>query len=156
MTKNVRVSYEDDGHNHFHIRKFIVATLTRLDGPADTRRLRKIGFCLVDTLKRSPEVPGGAANPRYFGCGTRYSTSVTTGISNGWGDIYSPNTRYQQIDVTGLPAGSYQLCVTVNPLGAWTEKNGVSDNNTYWFTLNLNPAAATVAPTAEGEGACPS
>ena len=89
VTKNVRVSYEDDGHNHFHIRKFIVATLTRLDGSAPTRRLRKIGFCLVDTLERSPAVPN-PASPRYFGCGNRYSTQVTIGISVGWGDIYSP------------------------------------------------------------------
>ncbi|HUR15706.1 MAG TPA: hypothetical protein VMZ33_00345, partial [Candidatus Limnocylindrales bacterium] len=100
VTKSVRVSYEDDGHNHFHIRKFIVATLTRLDGTAPTRLLRKIGFCLVDTLQRSPTVPN-AAGFRFGNCGTRYSSSVVTGISVGWGDIYSPNTRYQQIDVTG-------------------------------------------------------
>ena len=154
VPKDVRVSYEDDGHNHFHIRKFIVASLTRLDGSAPIRRLRKIGFCLVDTLQRSPAVPG-TGSARFFGCGTRYSQSVTTGISLGWGDVYSPNTRYQQIDVTGLPTGSYLLCATVNPLGAWSEKNGVSSNNSYWFVVNLNPSAATVVPTDEGDGPCP-
>ncbi len=158
VTKTVRVSYEDDGHNHNHIRKFIVAILRPTGATPDNgnRRLRKLGFCLVDTLDRpGAPVPNAAENSTYWGCGSRYSSSIRTGISVGWGDVYSVNTRYQQIDVTGMPAGTYQLCVTVNPYGAWTEKNGVSSNNSYWFDLNLNPAAGTVAPTNEGAGPCP-
>jgi hypothetical protein len=151
--KTVRISYEDDGHRHFHIRRFIVAQLFKKTG-GEPRLLRKIGFCLVDTIPRSPEVPGKPDRVSYTGCGYPAAQSIRTGISVGWGDVYSPYTRYQQIDITNLTRGIYRLCSTVNPEGIWSEGGLTTDNNTYWFDLDLRPRAATVTPLDQGMGAC--
>ena len=73
LKPNATLHYSGDGHDHFHIERFIRTTLKPMPGnPAanQTRRGRKIGFCLVDTVKMYSNVPPNAtSNPAYFGCG---------------------------------------------------------------------------------------
>jgi hypothetical protein len=151
-----RFFYAGDGHDHFHLERFIVSRLTPMPGTGGAeRRGRKIGFCLVDSTKMNSDVPPNQAQfPHYFGCGSSSSQSVMTGISVGWGDIYGPELAFQAIDVTGLPAGNYRLCATVNKAALWTEKNNNASNNQYWMELALNPATNSVSVTNEGSSAC--
>ncbi len=153
--------YSGDGHNHWHIGRFIDVTLTpQADAttPTDQRRLRKIGFCLVDVVRAPAALrpPNSVAKRGYWvdGCGKRSSTRLRVGISVGWGDDYRPFFTHQQINVTNLPAGVYRLCATVNPQGLWREKGANASNNSYWYDLNLDAAAATVSPVAHGGGPC--
>jgi hypothetical protein len=119
------------------------------------RNGRKLNFCLVDSTKMTSNVPPNQpVNPHYFGCGNSASRKVTMGISVGWGDLYGPELAYQAVDLSGLPAGNYKLCATVNKAGVWTEKADNTSNNRYWMELALNPASNSVSVTNEGPGAC--
>ena len=109
------------GHNHFHVPHFeryelrnaadrVVATDT------------KLGFCLGD---RAPV--GTAHRPARFtgpcGRGIRNALRLTVGISVGWADPYASDLDGQQLDVTGLPAGTYTLVNRVNPDGTFHESS---------------------------------
>jgi hypothetical protein len=158
---NAAVFYSGDGHDHFHIRRFIIVRLKPApDNPyqMEERRLRKIGFCLVDSVRLTTNPPPNPAPvPGYFGCGTSSSTFVKMGISVGWGDVYSPNQAFQDIDVSGLPAGKYRLCATVNPFGLWNEKAKNYANNTKWTDVELDfalPLADQLKVIGSGDGPC--
>ena len=158
LKPDARMHYSGDGHDHFHIERFIRTTLKSMPGnPGGTkeRRGRKIGFCLVDSLQMHSNVPPNAAStPAYFGCGNSLSQYVQMGISVGWGDVYTPELAFQAIDVTDLPAGSYKICARVNPGGLWTEKGGNFANNSYWLELSLDAANNDVEVTGSGSTPC--
>lgn len=158
LKPDARVFYSGDGHDHFHISRFITARLKPLPGnPAGgERRGRKIGFCLVDTLRMEANIPPNATPvPAYFGCGDIHSQHVRMGISVGWGDVYGPYLAFQAVDVTNLPAGSYRLCATVNSKSLWTEKGNNHANNSYWMDIELDVAGDTVSVTDAGATSCP-
>ncbi len=136
---------------HFHIARFIVVRLTPAPGNTYTmpeRRLRKIGFCLVDSIRINPNPPPNQSpgpsvlqlwNPEQH---------VRAHGHLGW---VGRRLRAEH----GLPghrrirlaAGNYRLCATVNPFGLWTEKGKNYTNNTKWTdvsssTSRTNHAAA--------------
>ena len=155
VKSDARVFYAGDGHDHWHIARFNRATLTSLPGtPATDLRLRKIGFCLVDSFTMADPPPGTPEFRAYGGCGIRASTNVKMGISMGWGDIYSPDTKFQAIDVTGLPAGEYRLCTTTNPKGIWTEKGNNHANNSAWVDIELDAASDDLSVIGSGQTLC--
>ncbi len=153
--------YSGDGHNHWHVARFIDVSLTPQAGASesvDERHLRKIGFCLVD-LVRAPAAlrPANSVAVRKHwvsGCGNRQSKQLRFGISVGWGDDYRPFFAYQQINISGLPDGAYRLCATVNPEGLWREAGAGAANNSYWFDVQLAPSTAALTPIAQGLGPC--
>ncbi len=83
-------------------------------------RAAKYGFCFFDTTRwRAGSSPTGhyvsrptGTNP---GCGDSASRTTRVGLSPGWADIYPWDFSGQYIDVTGVPAGEYLLCVTGRP-----------------------------------------
>lgn len=153
-----RMFYSGDGHNHWHVQGFIVMELYLKSSPQTVRRLRKIGFCLVD-LRRTPGAgPGGYP---VASCGSQSTQNIGPptrakgmGISAGWGDDYQPSFAHQAIDIQGLPNGTYRLCATVNPDGLWTEKGNNMTNNSFWFDLSLNAANSNFTILAKGRTAC--
>lgn len=89
-------------HNHWHFKDFTNYELLDDQG-RDVVTGRKQAFCLMDI--------------RRVGADARRRPSHTCnapGISVGWADIYSYSLDGQWIDVTGVPAGTYTLRVTVN------------------------------------------
>ena len=154
------VFYSGDGHDHFHIRGFNTVRLNPVpDNPYEMteRRLRKIGFCLVDSLRKTTNPPPNPApGPSFYSCGYSASAKVRTGISVGWGDVYAPSTTFQDLDVSGLPTGHYRLCAVVNPFRVWTEKGKNYANNSKWTDIKLDLAnpdpLKRVEPIGEGEG----
>ncbi len=158
------VFYSGDGHDHWHVGSVVVVRLGPVPGSAPTdppvdRHLRKIGFCLVDSLRAPPgelRPPNSPARYKYgyLGCGNRDSTKIKFGISVGYGDVYQPFFAHQAIDITNVPTGTYRLCATVNPEMIWREKAANATNNSYWFDIALNPVARTVSVIAGGLSAC--
>ena len=147
--------YAGDGHDHWHVRKYMVSHLTRSSG-GGVLRIKKLGFCLLDFHQADP-LPANAPPERvyWFGvCGNKDSTSIAMGISVGYADDYQPTIAQQWIDITGLPTDTYRLCTGVNPFGWWLEKAGVGTNNFYWLDLRLNPAKGTVSILGHGRSAC--
>jgi hypothetical protein len=158
--------YSGDGHNHWHIKTFIVITLFSKTEPTSPelsptygqRGLRKIGFCLTDLVRAPAALRPANASPRIrfpvAGCGTRESTSLRMGISPGWGDDYKPFFNQQLIDITGLDPGLYRMCATVNGTGLWREKGDNQANNSSWVDLELNPDRASFEIVDSGETDC--
>lgn len=147
--------WSGDGHRHWHIEQFINVELYRLNKVASGRRIRKIGFCLIDLLRTS-EPPANTPSARaydYNACGTSQSAGrVKMGISVGYGDDYQPMIAYQWIDITTLRRGTYRLCATVNPLHQWLESD--TANNFFWQDVWINPAKATFRLHASGRTPC--
>ena len=152
--------YAGDGHNHWHVSRFVTATLfpaaSGSPSPDTVRSLHKIGFCLTDSVRVPSEVAPPNAAPRraypYTGCGTRKSQKFKMGISVGWADVYPATIAYQWVDVTRLPAGDYRLCTTPNPEGAWLEADYA--NNSAWIDLRLNVGTKQVTILGQGDTSC--
>jgi len=102
-------------HGHYHFKGFAASRLLDLEGN-ELRTGRKVSFCLLDNIRWDR----GAVMRRRFNCGAQ-------GIQAGWGDVYDSGLPGQWIEIGDLPAGDYQLELTVNPDGILPEFN--YDNN---------------------------
>jgi hypothetical protein len=154
--------YATDNHDHWHISRFIVASLYPV--PADgtlpaasaVRTMRKIGFCLTDLVRVPEELRPASSAPRrvypYWGCGNSKSVKFKMGIAVGWGDEYKQWFTHQSVDITGLDRGNYRLCATPNPAGSWLEINPT--NNSYWMDLHIDIGRNELTILAQGETAC--
>jgi hypothetical protein len=128
-----------DGHNHYHVSGLIAADLVRLDNGVKVGTSAKVGFCFYDTTPYRLSLPGAPSSSRFSsaGCGNSASTSVSMGLSVGWGDTYQLTLPGQYIDITNLTAGRYRLNVTADGAGLFIESNE-SDNRT-WVDLHITP-----------------
>jgi hypothetical protein len=105
------------GHHHWHLLGFDRYELRRASDGALVRPDRKTGFCLgdrYDSGRSSPYKPREAVyttNCRMYEPDAR---SLEMAISVGYGDDYHAYLEGQSFDVTGLPAGQYELVHRVN------------------------------------------
>jgi hypothetical protein len=90
-------------HGHFHFLGF--ASYRLLDSIGEEVAAgQKASFCLLDSERWD-----SASNAfPVFDCDNQ-------GIQAGWSDVYDAGLPGQWIDVTGLPAGTYTLEITLNP-----------------------------------------
>jgi CDP-diacylglycerol--glycerol-3-phosphate 3-phosphatidyltransferase len=90
------------GHDHPHYRNFLRYELLDPNGSVAATGA-KLGFCLEDTSCDS---------------GVRASHTCTDqGLTAGCSDTYPYYLGCQYVDVTDVPDGTYELRVTVDPLG---------------------------------------
>lgn len=121
----------DPCHNHYHFGQFTTYRLLDQQGGVVIEG-RKIGFCLEDTIKWDP-----AAGSQRYHCSYQ-------GIQRGWADRYTYNVPCQFLDITGLPAGTYILDITVDPLNFIPELN--EDNNNTQVSVTIPPEACSAPP----------
>ncbi len=149
------MTYTGDGHDHWHVRQFMLLNLYKRGQPGGSvYGLRKLGYCLLDARRRANEPPNTPPSAVYLGnsCGVQSSLSVRMGLSVGYGDDYPPSFAHQWMDVTGLAAGIYRICATVDPLGDFREMS--ESNNQRWTDVRIDPAMDEVTALATGVGAC--
>jgi len=126
MRPGPKFYFAGDGHNHWHMRDF---DSYEVYVPGEKLvRGEKHGFCLQDnTIYRGPDRVGPAwsdgprhpeapDDPVYLpetSCGEHHqdATSITHGMSPGWGDTYPITLVDQHIDITGLPDGIFTVKV---------------------------------------------
>ncbi|OYV04914.1 MAG: hypothetical protein CFE26_14340, partial [Verrucomicrobiales bacterium VVV1] len=90
-------------HGHYHFKGF--ASYRLLDSNDNVVQLgNKVSFCLLDVVRWSNTAP---LNSIY--------TCDRQGIQDGWSDIYDSGLPGQWVVIDGVPAGNYQLEVTMNP-----------------------------------------
>ncbi len=145
------------GHHHWHLLRFDVYELRRASDGALVRPDRKTGFCLGDRydsghrLPNKPPDPVLETNCRLYEPGAR---SVEMGISVGYGDDYRAYLEGQSLDVTGLPAGDYELAHRANEARRLRERR--YDNNAASVRLRLSwPNGPSERPRAELLERCP-
>ena len=132
--------YAGDVHNHWHVKNLEYYSLS--SSPVLTGA--KEGFCFADNTKwfkkdanGNPVTPGVPSKRVYSACANNQpnATSVTVGLSKGWGDVYGTSTHDQYIDITGLPDGTYRLTNVADKQNWFYETN--DSNNTNWVDLNI-------------------
>jgi hypothetical protein len=106
-------------HNHWHFLGFDSYQLREIKKHTLVRPDSKTGFCLGDRYLTYDDhkIPGQPAAPVFTeGCGydSPQLLEVGEGISPGYGDNYAAQLEGQYIDITGVPAGTYNLVHTVN------------------------------------------
>ena len=90
-------------HGHYHFLGFAGYALKKKDGTLVATG-RKVSFCLEDMQQWDST----ASPDSKYDCDTQ-------GIQVGWSDIYDSGLAGQWIDITNIPAGDYDLEVTINP-----------------------------------------
>ena len=103
-------------HHHWHFMKFVTFTLRTLSGDVIVSD-RKSGFCLADHWGAAP---GNWPNrhPHFLGDCRQYdprATRVVEGTSVGYTDRYPAFFHGQNVDVTHVKAGVYDLVHRANP-----------------------------------------
>ncbi len=139
--------YSGDGHNHWHVRRLQVYTLTN-KATGETRESAKVGFCFLDSFEYNLELPGAPASavytktstPKVCAKGNPDALQAIMGLSVGWGDYYGPKLPDQYIDLTGLPAGEYRLKGIVDRQNWFLEMN--ETNNCTWTDIQI-PSSGT-------------
>lgn len=139
------------GHRHWHLLRFDDYELRRASDGALVRPAQKTGFCLgdrydVDHFTDWPNEPRSTVWRQQCGLDRPGLLRLREGISVGFGDSYDPQLEGQFVDVTGLPAGHYDLVHRVNADGALLESD--YENNAACVGVELAwPRGAKRRPT---------
>jgi hypothetical protein len=145
------------GHDHWHYLFFDRYELRR----ASDHRLippdRKTGFCLGDRYDSGRSFPRKPPRAVITGSCLRDepgARSVAMGISIGYGDDYHAYLEGQSIDVTGVPAGRYELVHRVNAKARLRETR--YSNNAASVLVRLRwPNGSDDRPAADVLKRCP-
>ena len=149
------MSYAGDGHDHWHVRQFMLLNLYQPGKPdGAVYGLRKLGYCLLDATRKPRPPAGSPETPVYpwTACGQGGDVTVRMGLSIGYGDDYPPAFAHQLMDVTGLARGVYRICSTVDPLDDFLEER--EDNNQRWTDLRIDIAADKIEVLDTAAGPC--
>jgi hypothetical protein len=137
-----------EAHGHFHFDDYALYTLQPVDAPgASERSGAKTTFCIIDTDRINHRLPGAPKRPVYSTCG-----DTLQGMSVGWGDTYKYHLAGQEIDVTGLPAGDYNLSIEVDPKGRIVELDDTDNVATIRIRLDVDAGTVTVVDDGSGPG----
>ena len=122
-------------HDHWHFEDFANYLLHEFDedgslGPP-IRSSEKISFCMSDTFRARPKVPGSPRDRYYTQCGA----DDVSGISVGWADEYLRFFTGQHIDVTGVPDGDYCLVMDADPADRLEEVDELENDSKIRITL---------------------
>lgn len=139
-------------HKHFHIGETAEFAVERYDGDGsfddpenwDTitgLEVVKTTFCLID-VNQIQQMPGG--DPDHYDIikspanANLYNDCYADvqGIQAGWIDRYNHSLQGQEVDITGLEAGTYRILSTVNPSGWFLESD--YSNNVGWTAFELS------------------
>jgi hypothetical protein len=102
-------------HHHWHLMRFDSFELRTPDG-ATIVRDRKSGFCLADHWGTAPGY-WPDRHPHFLGDCEQYrpdATHVLMGTTPGYTDRYPAFFHGQNVEITGVPAGTYVLMHRVN------------------------------------------
>ena len=129
-----------DGHEHWHVRRYVTYHLFALDDRGETRGKprtdHKIGFCIYDFERADLDVGPTEAVYGRDGCGSEDSNHLVMGLSPGWVDYYHWNLPGQSIPVDGLRDGPYRIYAVADEQGVFREES--TDNNRTWVDFSLS------------------
>jgi hypothetical protein len=154
-------------HEHWHLMGFERFELRTPDGDTLVTD-RKNGFCLGDRyptydanllthVPREPVSPAGQVaellNDNMCEHHAPEALDVVEGISVGSGDDYEYTVDFQWLDITHIPAGTYDLVHTVNPDRTLLEKD--YHNNSSSVSLSIRWLAQGSPPEVTFLRSCP-
>lgn len=123
-------------HGHFHYARFATFQLHGRDADgtrgAVVASAEKTGFCMVDFGPVEHAAVRKAKSYWRHGCAPD-EARLSMGISPGWYDIYRWFLPEQTLDASGLPDGTYELVVTIDPDGTLVEGNPLDNRASLVF-----------------------
>lgn len=121
-------------HNHIHVEEWCEYRLRQVlpnDGVGDiVVKGAKTSFCILDLDVYDTGLPNYDPDGQFFSC-----SSTVQGLSVGWIDIYGKTLAGQNIDITGVPAGTYWLESHADPNDAFLEKDEGNNTARIKFTI---------------------
>jgi len=129
------VAFFHPEHNHWHQSGVASFEIRATLAGAPIRSGVKITFCFVDVETFSLTGVEKKRYPRtYFECNGDFQ-----GLAAHWADEYHQSTPLQELEVTGLPSGSYYLTHQADPDDHWVEDpNGGESDNFAWVKFRLS------------------
>jgi len=97
-------------HGHWHFQGFAYFQLTDLSGNALVTG-RKQSYCAEDSYRII--APGTNFSGTAVPCDAQTACD-SQGLSIGWVDVYGPDLDCQFLDITGIPAGNYNIRMCTN------------------------------------------
>jgi hypothetical protein len=135
-------------HNHWHFDDYAQFELRDAAGTAIVRGT-KTSFCLTDSVRSNPGLPGSPSGAYYLAC----DQVTPQGISVGWGDVYGSNLAGQYLVINGVPDGDYCAVSTADPVNKLLETNESNNTGSTRFRLRGNSVALlTNTPCIAGPG----
>lgn len=153
VTRGPRIGTFDYNHRHGHLHleafaRYELWSLDEAGRPLERVALNsKVGFCLMDINPVDLNLRNAARAPVYSGC-----RADVQGISVGYGDEYVAQLFEQDLDISGLPDGTYTLVTTTNP-GTTLIETDYTDNvasiqvRLRGGAVDILPLAGSKAPT---------
>jgi chitodextrinase len=138
-------------HDHVHFDNYARYTLQPVDANGGSQREgHKTSFCLLDTDLIDGSLPGSPGSAQYTSC-----NATTQGISVGWGDTYGWYLADQDIDVTGLTSGDYELLIEVDPHNRLLETDDTDNDSLIYINIDFSTETVTVIDEPGGPGEPP-
>jgi len=149
-------------HDHWHFDNFARYTLVRESNGAIVGKSKKVSFCVIDTGRPHPGLPGSpgesyypqdpeGGNPQFPTC----SATSVDGLSIGWEDTYGAALPGQGINITGLRGKRFCLVLETDPPAPGLENGALveehEDDNVYVQRLRTTFRKEIVKPV---DGAC--
>ncbi|MEK7642427.1 MAG: lysyl oxidase family protein [Patescibacteria group bacterium] len=132
-------------HNHFHLDDYARYTLQPVNAPGASDVVgSKTTFCVMDTTKINIKLPGAPKRSVYSTCG-----SSVQGMSVGWGDTYGYYLSGQELNITNLPDGDYDLKIEIDPNNKLLETENTVDNTS---VINIRITGNSVSVIGSGPG----
>ncbi|MGL5826738.1 MAG: lysyl oxidase family protein, partial [Nocardioides sp.] len=138
--------HDVDSHNHWHFSDFAKYELVKPGGALVTTS-GKQSWCLAPTDAVNLRLTGAAWRPDSTGltstCGEESALWLRQTMPVGWGDTYN-QYQTEAFDLTGVPNGTYQIKITVNPNGNLFEKTKANNVSLRTVKIGGRPGARTV------------
>jgi hypothetical protein len=126
-------------HSHWHVLNMESHRLERQDTGEVLSEVIKQGFCPYDTDPYYPDLAGAPPDPVYLegDCeGPAWVTSLTMGVSIGWGDKYPWHMVEQSIEIGEVPDGIYRIREIADPFDWFLESD--ETNNETWVDVEID------------------
>jgi Lysyl oxidase/Bacterial pre-peptidase C-terminal domain len=152
-------------HNHIHVQNWCEYRVRQVlpdDGVgAIVVKGQKTSFCILDLNIYDSSLPNYNPSGEFHTC-----SSTIQGLSVGWIDVYNKTLSGQNIDITGVPAGTYWLESQADPNNAFLERDEYNNATRIKFTIgsggSINPdpyepngSVSAVASRVEGASNSP-
>jgi hypothetical protein len=133
--------YYHPAHRHYHLEGFARFLLYSESTGQLVRTGNKISFCVADSNSFDVSLPGAPQSAFYTATACNQKTSIN-GTSVGWFDQYGWALQGQEIDITGIPAGTYCVVAKADPDNHFIETSDA--NNDVQARIQLDPSQAPV------------
>ena len=121
-------------HGHIHFEEWAQYSIREVlpgNGVGDVvAQGAKTSFCILDLGVYNSSLPGFPPGGQFNSCGTSIQ-----GLSVGWKDVYSAGLDGQQININGVPDGTYWLESEVDPFNRVLESN--ENNNVHRILITI-------------------